>query len=69
MENTDVPKNYTGIVNFYLTSRGFWAEAGKISNNPMGSVLVFIVQKGIIEAKYVEKYDQDGILIYSIHYN
>lgn len=69
MKNPDIPKNYTGIVHLYLSSQGLEIEAERITSSPIGSILVFIVQNGIIAAKYVEKYDDVGLLIYSFHYN
>ena len=69
MNKIEIPDNYSGIVNLYMSSDGLEIEKETPSKPPLGSILVFIVDNGELLAKYVEKYDEKGKLVYSYHYN
>ena len=69
MENQDIPKDYSGIISLYMGFDGLHIETGRIQYSPLGSILYFIVKDGLIEAKFVEKFDEEGHLIYSYYYN
>jgi len=69
MENTDIPIDFTGVVFLYMTPNGLRIDVGRITDSPIGSILNFIVQDGIIKAKFGEKYDESGLLIYSYYYS
>ena len=69
MENTEIPENYSGIINLYMSSDGLEIEKEKLSKIPIGSILVFIVENGELLGQYVEKCDKKNSLVYSYHYS
>lgn len=69
MNKIEIPDNYSGIVNLYMSSDGLEIEKETLSKPSLESILVFLCEYGEMLARYIEKYDEKEAIIYSYHYN